>query len=111
MPTREIKLGDQTFSFTVPLTIGQLIEANIGMALPASPDPKEEARRGFQRVLDVVLSAIKAENPDVTAEKILAIRGVTIRELNAAARVAFEESGLITRSEAEPEGEAQAEAA
>lgn len=111
MPTREIKLGDKTFTLTLPLTLGQLIDAHVGMALAASTDTQEEVRRSYKRVIDVIIAAAKPDHPDITADQLLAIRGVSIQEFNKAARVALEESGLSPRAEAEPAGEAQAEAA
>jgi hypothetical protein len=108
MASRELKLGGQTYTLTVPLTLGQLIEANVGMSLAVSTDPQEEVRRSYKRAVDVLVAALKPEHPDVTAESLMAIRGVTLADFNGAARAALEESGLIARADAQPEGEATA---
>ena len=110
MGERTIKLGETEFTITVPLTLGQLMEANVGMALPASADPLEEARNSYKRTLNVLIAALKPENPNVTVESLMAIRGATLTDFNKAALIAYEESGLITRKD-DSSGEAVAEAA
>lgn len=118
MAKRKITLGDREFEFTVPLTLGQLMEANVGMALAPSADPQEELRRGWKRAMDVMLVALRPDYPNITAEELQGLRGVTLADFNGAARAALEESGLIQKqtddrvAEGQPAaGEAQAEAA
>ena len=108
--SREIVLAGKAYKITVPLTLGQLIDANVGLALPRHDDAQEEARRSYQRTLEVVSAALRHEHPELTVEALRDLRGATLREFNVAALLIFQESGLISAKDGSV-GEAAAEAA
>ena len=108
--SREIVLAGKAYKITVPLTLGQLIDANVGLALPKHDDAQEEARRSYQRTLEVVSAALGHEHPELTVEALRDLRGASLREFNVAALLIFEESGLIPAKDGRA-GEATADAA
>lgn len=115
---REIVLAGKKYKITVPLTLGQLIEANVGMSVPKSEkdDPVEDARRNFDRAVRVIVAALSQDHPEMDYNAVVKLRGATLREFNEAASLVFEETGLISKKNGGDgsnagAGEAEAEAA
>lgn len=109
--SRTIELGGKTFNITVPLTLDQLIEANVGMADEEAADPQARLRQTYARARRVILIAIKPNHPEETEESLLALR-CTLKEFNAATRVVYKACGLIAddgKGGAPGEAEAAAE--
>jgi hypothetical protein len=102
-----IKLGDKTYAVQ-PLTIGQIMDLRVAVALPPTGDSREDAKREMQRSIDVLVAALHLDYPDVTAESISAMR-VPWAEFNTAVTGVLELSGLVHKAPAP--GEAQAAAA
>lgn len=97
--SREIVL-DKTYTIAVPLTLGQLIDCNVAVgSVPKAETPAEESRRAYDRTLAVIAAAVAPEHPELTVEALKAMRGVSLKTLNAAAKIIYEESGLIARGE------------
>lgn len=114
--SREIVLAGNPYKITTPLTLGQLIDVNVGMSLPDVSDPAEQARVSFQRALNVLAAALAPEHPQLTVEALRTLRGATVKEFNAATQLVYELSGLLTKKpdadvgETTAPGEAVAEA-
>jgi len=70
----EILLEGKPYKFTVPLTLGQLEDLQVGVSLAEDPDPQVEARRSQQRVRSVILAAAAPENPTLTDDSLKAMR-------------------------------------
>jgi hypothetical protein len=105
--SREIVLAGKTYKITVPLTLDQLIAANVGMQIPTSTDPIEEAKLGYERAMNVIVAACAPEHPEITKEFLRGLRGMSLKEFNAASKAVYEESGLIARRGDSEPGEAE----
>lgn len=110
MATRTIKLGADSYEITVPLTLGQCIDCNIELgeddATPEGETTKQRSKRIYRRTVSVLCAALSVEHPDLgDPDKLLATRGISITQINAAVKVIYEETGLISRGDAAP-GEA-----
>jgi len=109
--SRQIVLAGKSYKITVPFTLQQIMDCNIGVAAPlVAGTPEEAARDSYERALKVIATAVKEEHPELTVDYLRQLRGATIREFNAAATVIYEESGLVVRKEG-ARGEATAEPA
>lgn len=104
-----ITLEDTPYEITAPLTLGQAIDLRVAVALPDLPDPQESARRGYQRSLDIIATALKAEHPEATVEWMLT-RRITMDEIGTAVTAILEMAGLARKKDDKP-GEEQAPAA
>src|SRR5208282_6547135 len=105
---RTIILAGISYALTVPLTLQQLIDCNVGMELPAGESDGGTTARIYERQIRVLSAALRAEYPELTEEKLRTMRGITIAEFNAASRVIYEENELIPRAKDEAAGEAEA---
>lgn len=108
--SREIVLAGNSYKITVPLTLGQLIACNVGMAVDV-PDGASAVEASFERALHVISAAAKPENPELTVDFLRNLRGASMKELNEATTAIYEECGLIPRAAKDtPKGEDQAAA-
>jgi len=108
-----IILEEKEFGITVPLTIGQLEDLQVAVALQPLPDPQENVRRDFEQSLGIIMAAATAENPSLTETALRAMR-IPPDELNTAVGTILFESGLIRlkdKKDGAAPGEAPAAAA
>jgi hypothetical protein len=107
MSTIKITLGGSQYEIT-QLTLGQLRDLSIGVALPDVADPQETVKRSFDRAIAVIASALRVQY-GMTVEKLLALP-ITGEELRNAHHEVLVFAGLTPATEAKA-GEAQAGAA
>lgn len=109
MESITITLGDKTY--TVPqLTLGQLRDLAIGVTLPDVSDPQEAVRRSFDRAVNVISTALREENPEMTPEAIYKTRGITNAQMREANDAILQHSGLIPAKVEPPAGSPSGEA-
>lgn len=101
-----VTLAGTDFPITVPLTLGQLEDLEIAVVVPAADDPQEEMRRSQARGTGILLAALAGDNPDLTVEKLKAMR-ITRKERSEAIATILDVSGLAPKKDAAA-GEAQA---
>lgn len=111
MPEKRITitLAEQAFEVIVPLTLGQLSDLKVAVALPSAGDYAEDIRRGDKRARDIILAALPKDF-GITDTVLLGMR-VTPTEVKEAVNTILIESGLIVpKDAADAPGEEKAEA-
>lgn len=108
MKTITITLGGSQYKIS-QLTLGQLRDLSIGVALPDIADEQEIVKRSFDRAVSVIVAALRVEHPEMTMEKLytLPITGEELRNVHHEVLVF---AGLEKEQPEAKEGEAQAEA-
>lgn len=94
-----------------PLTLRQIRDISVSTsgALQNDNDPSVNAARAWDRRIDVLVSALKRDNPEITKDSILDME-TTHEEVFKAHDDLLRFSGLVPKEDAKP-GEAVAEAA
>lgn len=105
-----LQLGSETYEVTLPPTVGQYIDVRVVFAAPEKADPVAEAKRIFERALEVIAIVLREDYPEVTVE--------TLRKLRVGPEVGYNPCYLeclkllgLSLKKADEPGEAEAEAA
>lgn len=97
--TKTITLGGKDYGITVPLTLEQLINCNVGMGIPDGATPAQERRLNFDRAIAVISSACIVDNPELTEDALRKMRMPSLREFNVATTAIYKLCGLLPDTE------------
>lgn len=109
MKETTITLAGKTYVIQ-PLTLGQLEDHDVAVSLPDSTDPRENTRRSYVRVREVIASALADGYPEMTAEALKKLR-VSRDELMGAYNAVLVHSGLVPKEKDKRPGEEEPPAA
>lgn len=95
-------------SYTVRrLTIRQQMELGIGVALADAEDPQDNVRRGFDRIVSIIVAALSEDHPEMTRDALLKTRP-TADERRDAVNAILDFAGLIRTAVVKQPGETEA---
>ena len=101
-----ITLADKDYIIQ-PLTLGQVRSIDVARVTDATADAKGREGAAFDSFVEVLAVALQKDNPEMTADALMALPGIGFDEITAAYSAVLRLTGLIP-AEVPPKGTAAA---